>query len=452
LLTVDGESHFVEWPHSAIELFMSFDELRIGRHDASAIVIGDDDREIARGSLTISVRDPQVRPEHAAVGEGIRMLVSPARPTLTELWDRHATITIDSVPGSQADLLVRLTNTAGKELGQVQRKIILPIDDNGWAGLAEGIRTDRSFSNVYDEAQSCSVEVHRDGIGMASLTIERGFQALRWQFSKPDRDGLIVARLHDRTDGDDTRVAYFSVDAPLVGTNWDEGSSVALAPRGGLLRAIAGDLQLAVLAPTNPNAVLTLGKARPMVPVESRSTAGVLKYVEAHALWATAELPADPFAMHEQLEVLEAIARANASVLGGTYWATMERKLIHMADASDLLDEMQAAVGVLPPQKALAAEIGLHLYQWLEPAKLIRGFDSVIGATLTEHGVREHPSAARFLLTLAGQPGGVMSWPPADRDYLLARIVSNAVLMRAARFAVLGTRALSNPESSGGGF
>lgn len=452
LLTVDGHAHFVPWTDGLRELILSLDELDVGSHEVSAIVIGADDRELSKGTLAITVRDPQVRPENATNGEGIRMLASPARPTLAELWDRRATITVDCALGASAEIVVRLRNAGGGELAAIRRKVVLPIDAEEWASLAQVIRADRLFSNSYDDAESCLIEVHRDGLGMASLTFERGFQPLRWQFLKRGRGDERVAKLHDRTDWGDTQIAYFSVEAPLQGVACEQAELIALAPRGGLLCATAGEAQLAVLAPTNPNVVLALGGSRPSVPEVDKSIVGIMRYVDAHHMWATAELPADAFAVHEQVDVLEAIARANASLLSGSHWAALERKLARADEPADYLDEMQESLGITASHKLLAAEIGRNLYKWSEPATLISGFDEVIAPTLVENGVKNQPSAARFLLTLAGQPGRISAWSTRDRDSLLGYVINSPVLLRAARFAVLGTRALNDPESIGRGF
>lgn len=452
LLTVDGHAHFVQWTPNNPELVLSLDGLDVGSHEVSAIVIGADDRELAKGTLAITVRDPQVRPENASNGEGIRMMASPARPTLSELWEGRASITVDCAPGTSADIAVRLRDVEGAEVAAIRRKVLLPIDADQWASLVEKLRSDRLFGAAYDDTESCRVEVHRDGLGMASLTFERGFQPLRWRFSKPDRDGQRVAKLHDRTDGGATSVAYFTVEEPLQGIIPHPGRPVELFPRGGLLCASAGEAQLAVLAPTNPNAVIALGASRPSVPEVEKSIAGVMQYVEAHHRWATAEMPADLFAAHEQAHVLEAIARSNAAMLGGSHWAALERKLARASELADHLDEMQETLGVTASHKLLAADIGRNLYRWSEPATLIPGFDSVVAHTLVENGVKDRPSVARFLLSLAGQPGLIATWPTGERDYLLGHIISSPVLIRAARFAVLGSRALNDPQSVGLGF
>lgn len=452
LLTVDGLAHFIQWPDEAPEMILSLDALEVGAHEVSATVLGADERELSGGVLAITVRDPQVRPESATNGEGIRMLASPARPTLAEVWDRRASVTVDGAPGALVELVVSLRGARANELATIRRKVELPIDSVSWTTLADGIRLDRSFRQSYDDAESCVVEVHRDSIGMASLTFERGFQPLRWQFVKPNRQDAWFAKLHDRTDGGDTRITYFLVEEPLKGVACDPDEATSLSPRGGLLRAAAGDSKMSAIAPTNPNAVVALGAPSPFVPEVEKSIAGVMKYVQAHNMWASAELPADVFATHEQLAVLEAIARSNSSLLNGSYWAELEGKMAGADEPADYLEDMRDSIGISAAHRSLASEISRNLFRWSEPALLISGFDDVIQKTLIESGIKDRPAAARFLLTFAGRPGKIAAWQAKERDFLLGQTINSPVLLRAARFAVLGTRALNDPESIGWGF
>jgi hypothetical protein len=146
---------------------------------------------------------------------------------------------------------------------------------------------------------------------------------------------------------------------------------------------------------------------------------------------------------------MDAVARALAMLLGGNHWAAIERRLVSAQDPADLLDEMQRKVGNAPTQKALAEAVSLNLYHWLTASEILVGFSSAIHTTLTDSGidVAQHPSAARFVLTLAGRPGWIVEWPEAERRYLLQRVMASPVLLRAARFAVLGTRILNDVES-----
>jgi hypothetical protein len=54
-------------------------------------------------------------------------------------------------------------------------------------------------------------------------------------------------------------------------------------------------------------------------------------------------------------------------------------------------------------------------------------------------------------LLLASRPGLILDWDPAERDKILDAVVTSPVLLRAARFAVLGSRAFIDADEASKG-
>ena len=449
LITLDGDFYrSIPYPKEGMGLTLSFTGLGVGRHEVGASLLTASDQELAAGSLLITVRDPFVRPENASVGEGIRMLASPARPTMVELWDEKVSITIDGPAEVETELVVSLQDEWGNEIAKLNRKQRLPVDAGAWRQIAQSFRREKKFKGAYDKAEKCVVTVHRDSVGMASLTSERGFQPLRWRFDTA-RDGSHIATLTDRSDGGTTRVEIYTVDEPLKPVERNPTEPIPLPSSGGLLRAIADEVDAIVLAPTNPKDFMEWGKINPKVPFGDKSLAEVMRLVEGHHLWAVADLPADPFAVNHRQKAMDAISRAISLLLSGSHWSTIERNPVNAKDPADLLDAMRKLVGNTPSHQALADAISHNLDHWLKPEDILPGFSEVIYSTLVENGIDvvKHPTTARFLLTLAGRSGWVMDWPKAEREYLLHCVVNSPVLLRAARFAVLGANILHGVES-----
>ena len=451
LITAADESFFVDWPTGQTELFLALDGIDVGTHEVNIVLFGAGGQELSSGSLVVTIRDPQVRPEDATAGEGIRMFASPARPTLAELWEEDASVVVDGPIGSEAELRVSLRGSEGAELTVLYRKLELPVDERAWASIAKAVRAVRQFKDSYDIAESCILSVARDGVGFASLSCERGFVPLRWRFKK-ERNGNVTATLTDRTGGGNTRVDSFAVESPLVAVSHDPNTPIHLPVRGGLLRASSDEAEAVVIAPTNPNALMTARLSRAVVRFSTMSPAEIVGLAKGHRLWAQAGLPPDAFAIYEQQTAMDAIARAIPMMVCGSHWAYLERRLESTDDPADYLDRMQDLMGISVSHKALGEAIAYNLYKWLSTGTLLLGFDEVIAPTLTENGVKNQPTAARFLLTLAGRPGYILDWSQADRNYLLQRVVASPVLLRAARFAVLGTRILSDQETASRGF
>jgi hypothetical protein len=444
-LTIDGGVYFLGWSPGEVELLFSLQGLAVGSHVASVCLLGDGDRQLAAGSLVITIRDPLVRPEGASIGEGIRLLASPARPSLSELWDGRAHLSIDGPAGAEAEIVVSLRGQDGLAIADLKRSIHLPLDEAAWMARAKGIRKDQHFSDAYDEAESCVISVAREGIGFATLTCERGFQPLRWRFAR-DHNGHIVAHLVDRTDGGSTAVEFYDVEVPLVAVSKPADAEIEAPPRGGLVVVRSGNSTASVILPTDPNALLRLPAARPSVSSSSRSPEEVRRLIDAHAKWIQAELPADAFAVYQQQLVGDAIARAIGTLIGGSHWVGIERKLAYAQDAADYLEEMRGAVGISTAHKKLASTIAYSLDQWLTPGSLLPGFNDVIIPHLEASGLGDRPALGRFLLMLAGRPGDLADRDDDETAFALERIFQTPVLYRAARFAVLGTRALNDAD------
>lgn len=445
-LTIGGAVYFLDWTPGESEMLFSLQGLEVGTHTANVCLLGDGERQLTTGSLVITIRDPQSRPDGAAIGEGIRLLASPARPTLSELWDDRAHLSIDGPSGAEAEVVVSLRAHDGLPLAEVKRSIHLPLDEAAWTALGKGIRTDQRFSDGYDDAEVCVVTVVRDGVGFATLTCDRGFQPLRWRFTRT-HDGEVFARLVDRTDGGDTTVEFYEVEAPIVAVSKTAHEEIAAPPLGGLVVARSGESTASLILPTQPNAILRQRRTpRPSVSVTTSSPREVRRLIDGHARWITAELPADAFAVYQQQLVGDTIARAIGTLIGGSHWVAIERKLAGPREAADYLEEMQGAVGISTSHKELASTIAYSLYKWLSAADLLLGFNEVITPHLAASGLGERPTASRFLLMLAGRPGFLAGWEDDETAFLLSRVLQTPVLYRAARFAVLGTRALNDAD------
>jgi hypothetical protein len=81
--------------------------------------------------------------------------------------------------------------------------------------------------------------------------LRAGFQPLRWRFTR-NHDDSATANLSDRTDGGQTKVDFFAVEAPLTAISRAPVAPIALPPRGGLVRAVSKDAEAVAIAPTNP--------------------------------------------------------------------------------------------------------------------------------------------------------------------------------------------------------
>jgi hypothetical protein len=149
--------------------------------------------------------------------------------------------------------------------------------------------------------------------------------------------------------------------------------------------------------------------------------------------------------------VLDAITREIASLIGKSYWARVERRIKRDTDLTAYVDELQASVGEISSHKELADRIARSLWHWSTPEALLADFSEALAGTILASDAAGNHTTARFVLTLADQPGQILTgWGPSECQDLLAKVLTCPVLLRAARFAVLGARAFHGAVTPGG--
>lgn len=437
-LTINGEPYFIEWPTGETDLFLSLDGLDVGTYEV-VVSLGSSngaDRK-AGGTLIATIRDPQVQDEGAAAGEGIRLRTVPAQPSLPELWDGQAAVELDGPEGERAELKITLRDENGADLDSHKRGLNLPVTGDDWRRFFPTVRD--ALAKHYDEADVAHLTVSRAGIGFATLTCERGFRGLRWVLSARHREGGYAARLIDRTDGDPVTVEFFSVERPLTAEPCSIDQDFVGPPRGGLLWATNGNEVAGQIVPPDPNKLLQLGDVQPSVSVAQRSLAAVDTLIRRHRQWRDAELPAHPFGVRERKRVLAAITSAMAVMLAQGQWARFEQRILGLAATDIDLDQAQHLVGESLAQRSVATAIATNLWRWDTAETFIQGFHEVASGLITAAGMPNTLTGARLLLQLASSPGELANWDETQRNRYLRCVLPNPVLIRAARFAVLGS-------------
>lgn len=439
-LTINGDPYYIEWPFGETELFLSLDSLAVGTHEVAISLGGLAEEPRSVGSaLTIAIRDPQAPSEGMSAGEGIRLRTSPAQPRLPELWAGRAVIEIDGPHGTAADLTIMLRDGDERSIGPgLRRSMQLPVDGDTWRREFAKLRETQQLSRHYDAADLADITVGRAGVGFASLRCERGFRGLRWVLTK-GHDDVYVARLIDRTDGEPVALTFYPMDRPTAAEVRPAGHEIPGPARGGLVWATNGEQSSGQVIPPDPNQLLRLGPTTPSIPTRSKSLAEVRSLIAHHRRWSVAELPAHPFGERDCQRVLQAITIATVVMLAPGQWAHFERQISGLPPEDVDLDRAQQLVGATALQRATAEGIASHLWEWNTTDALLVGFADAIADLANASGMPDNFKGARFLLQLASSPGELQMWEEEELKRYLRCVLTDPVLLRTARFAVLGT-------------
>lgn len=438
-LTINGAPYHVDWPAGDTELFLTLNDLDVGTHEI-VVSLGNSDGDVHKttGTLLATIRDPQVHDQGKSAGEGIRLRTVPAQPSLPELWDGHAVVMIDGPDGTTAGLTVALRAGDGTELTCHHLSVQLPVTGDSWRRILRDLRPVQTLARHYDQADEARLTVSRTGVGLATLTCERGFQGLRWVLTARHHGGGYAARLIDRTDGDQISVEFFSAHSPLTAVPQPTDREFVGPALGGLLVATSGEQVVGQIIPPDPTEMRQLGDRQPVVPIPEGSLAEVTKMMGHHRRWKRAELPADPFGVRQRERVLDAITAAMARMLAGRQWSRFEQWIAGHSDEEIDLDRAQTLVGRSPIQREAAESIAHNIWRWTTRQSFIEGFADSAAGLMRSAGMPNTQQGSRILLQLASSPGELLDWDEPERTKYLRCILTDPVLMRAARFAVMG--------------
>ena len=110
----------------------------------------------------------------------------------------------------------------------------------------------------------------------------------------------------------------------------------------------------------------------------------------------------------------------------------------HATDLTAYVDDMEACVGDISSHRDLADRISRCLWAWSTPEALLAGFTDALTGIMHGSRAAENQDTARFVLTLADQPGQIMTdWSPSEcedlltMDHRFTRALARGTLRRA---------------------
>ncbi|MGH3493758.1 MAG: hypothetical protein ACRDQ1_11035, partial [Sciscionella sp.] len=452
IVRLDSQPQLLDWPSGETELFLGLTDLDVGLHTVDVALLSDEaDGAVAEGSLSIAVRSAPSPSSGGTPRAGLMLLTDPPAPAMADVWEGRAPIELLGPVGAEITLTASLEGIRGAVLAKEQVKLRTPLDPVAWSATpARQLRASKVLQDHYDEADVLILTASSSQLGTVELRCEREFSLLRWVLRR-DRTGP-YARLVDNTEGNSTGVTRFAFASPATSEPVDPtGLTMLRWPAGGLLRARTNDSQALVIMP--PHVHGGLGELRevlatPEVPTGPRTATEMLALMDLCAQWATASLPGDPFAEYERRSVLRALTVALVSVAAGVRWSHLEQQ--GRRNDSYVFQDLREGVGMEEYQRGIAEAISRRLGGWhaLDPEKRAHEFGSVLATFSYRTHVRDDATrVAEFLLRAASEPSSLEGWPADDKAALVERVIVSPMLIRAARFVVLGIHLDSDDDS-----
>jgi plasmid stability protein len=397
------------------------------------------------GDLDIVMRIRDARPWSPGVSPHGPLIVQmePSAPTLEQLWEGRIAITFRGPANRNIKCRVSLSEKSDSVLFFKQLPPMrLPVTSDGWrVHFEKHFRTTKEAEKFYDNARICELEFVADELGALKIRCEREFTPLRWSLRRRGQDYFI--RLLDDSGSDvQPEVKHLPFETPCIEKMLEYAPELAVPESGGLYFACIPAFSTAIIVPPQIRELADLG-CFPRIDRGTHSTESISHALEVSRIWGQARLPGDLISATRQRDVLRALARHIAQLLGGDTWGRAETAAYKRGEDLAILKSAiskrreEIAIGIVlmrdcgnladetcdkKVKRIASLAMNFHI---LRPSMHLREYD--------EEWISE------LALRLASDPAGVEAWA---RDILvvgLVRLMEVPTLARAARFLVLAT-------------
>jgi len=444
----EGQTAFVELPPLPVGLHTVRLRTRGGKLAEDSVL----------GALNVFMRIRQARTSGTGANRPLVVQLEPPVPTLEQLWDGNAEITVFGPTAYELTCRASLfsANDGTTAVKKTLPPIPLPITPHAWRDHFEKhFRRLKDVQEAYDDAGACELVLTADELGAATARFERTLRPVRWALRKRHH-AYALHLLDDTGSGAQPEVKRFAFETPSNKVPLPVLPEYDVEPLGGLYVARAGSYAATIVVPpTIRGKGFADLRCAPVVAKLERNEDSFVSLVELCGLWGRARLPGDPLAGIRQSEVMRALTHALFSLIGGEKWAAAEEYAVR--DAPNGFMSLKHAVTFKAEAVLLAEHLATECAALASAplsvrvqriAALAEKHASYATATLLKTLARmrvlKQEDADRiahltwfseFALRLASDPAGVESW--AGKHLRFGAKHLPPTLARAARFFVL---------------
>ena len=450
-------------------VFIEFPQLSVGVHHLNVSARRTSTGQTEQlGGLEIAIRILEDRPRSPIVNPlgPLSVNMDPVVPTLDQLWEGQAELSIRGPDGRQVECIVSLFERAdeGALIAERVPPINMPVTADVWhVHFREHFQKKRAAQEAYDRARVCTLDFSAQELGAFTIRFEREFTPLRWAVRRRGKSNLV--RLFDDS-GDSGRsgVSRAAFETPCVEEPLPFDSECQVHVSGGMYVARTERFVAAIIVPP----VLTgLGLAdlslAPTIERRQRSIESIMSMVDMSGLWGQARLPGDLLSVIRQRNVMLALASELFRLLCGENWTRAENG-VASNDSIRALKALSYAVDGQPTEAGVGPillrdaetiahdtcsdRVGLFASLAVQHG-LIRPYPApgrLRGASMNQQmsaGVDTPAWLAEFSLRLASDPAGIETWAGQHLRIGLDRLMQRPILAKAAKFLVIATEQYS---------
>lgn len=435
----------IEWP-----LLLDLEKLDPGLYNLHVLVFRSTDVKPLFGRLQFTVREPKLWNSAAAAATPFSARVSPALPTLEEIWEGRASIELTGPKSRTADVTLTFFSSASASSIHQQTfgSLRLPCSPTEWAEHWSAFTGNKSMQNAYDASSECELTITCEELGRFSLRASRAPRPVRWVV-KQGNSGyhLRLALLNDQILPSVTRYAFRS-PAEFASISDDAMAGFRVSEEGGLFAAISEKDRDSVIVPPAIHSFKWLSAEVP-IPQMSASETSIGQLLAALELWSQARTVGNPFAISRKNAAIESLQKELVRMLCGNDWSKQEskQKQRHMlADFKGLVSHHQKHSYLI--RDLFLKEESLRLLSLDEIIDILdrlarSHLDLQVFSTARDHGMSRQRWLIEFTYRMWLNPESIRTWAASDFMPAVGYVLKNGTLARFIRVAYL----MSNMES-----
>ena len=485
LISMDGSAHppiELTSVNPGQPIFIELPQLPVGRHSVhvSTTSIAGETALLGDLDMVMRIREPRPWSPGAVSSQGpLLMQMDPPVPTLEELWEGRADVSLQGPSDRTAKCRVSLFERDG-EAATISKQlphIGIPFTAGDWRAHFEkhfqnptNAQEKKKTQEAYDISRICKLEFDADDLGAFTVRCEREFTPLRWALRRHG-DRAILRLLDDSGDSEQLVVRRMGFETPCVDESLAPASEYQVPDSGAMYVAGNGRFSTAIIVP--PFVVRGLEDLRcsPRIERQGRSIDALVRAIKMASLWGGARLAGDLISALRQRDVMRELIRDVFRLICGDNWAEAENRntssnFIGLETLSRAVSKhtSEAAVGVeilQDVESLVAATCEVRIQRLTSLANRYHLIPSPPTASSSRFGregdltgraptgVNSPEWLAEFLLRLASNPASVETWAGEHLHDALKCLLEIPTVARVARFLVIAT---DHFHQSGSGF
>lgn len=390
----------------------------------------------AEYTLTLFVRQPNVWVPGTLSHAGMMVDVTPAEPSVDDFLDGEMELEVLGDKSRSASCSVILDDSFGKELGRsLVFKHNLPITRSIWEKALTAFLSKERDDLPYLKAAAGYISIDGEDLGEYRISLARHYGPLRW-FSQKRKEGVFLRLIND---GDDEGLTTFFYDfkKPLDKTVLNPSDCIQCmlinAPGGLFIAEKAGIKNSVVIAPLKTNG----GLGELQCEIDSSlidACTDIISLLNFSLIWREVTL-SGILAKHRRNKVLVALEDRIFTLLCGTHWVCLERKIRENPSNQKMWESLEDAVG-RPITFALALTKA-----WREPLAGDEAYlEKRFVAASTKYGICSELELIEAAWQITSEPHSFTTEAGDEINDLLHSLEQNKLLVRGARLLFLSRK------------